>query len=60
MPVILPPNTWPRWLGEEPAEPTELKSLLVPYTGSMVAWPVSQRVANVEDNDPRLIEPISA
>jgi len=26
----------------------------------MVAWPVSQRVANVEDNDPRLIEPISA
>jgi putative SOS response-associated peptidase YedK len=59
MPVILPPNTWPIWLGEEPAEPAELKSLLVPYTGTMVAWPVSQRVGNVKNNDASLVEPIS-
>jgi putative SOS response-associated peptidase YedK len=59
MPVILPPNTWPIWLGEEPAEPAELKSLLVPYTGTMVAWPVSQRVGNVRNNDASLVEPIS-
>src|SRR6202162_652842 len=33
MPVILPPDRCSTWLGEEPAEPAELKSLLVPYTG---------------------------
>jgi putative SOS response-associated peptidase YedK len=59
MPVILPPTTWPTWLGEEPAEPDELKSLLVPYLGEMVAWPVSQRVGNVKNNDASLVEPIS-
>ena len=46
--------------GEEPAEPDQLKSLLVPYTGEMVAWPVSQRVGNVKNNDASLIEPILA
>ena len=67
MPVILPPETWSTWLGETetgaPAEavPTnQLKSLLVPYTGEMVAWPVSARVGNVKDNDASLIEPIAA
>jgi putative SOS response-associated peptidase YedK len=59
MPVILPPETWSTWLGEEPAEADQLKSVLVPYTGEMVAWPVSQRVGNVKNNDPSLIEPIS-
>jgi putative SOS response-associated peptidase YedK len=60
MPVILPPDTWARWLGEEPAEPDALKSLLVPYAGVMVAWPVSQRVGNVKKNDADLIEPVAA
>jgi putative SOS response-associated peptidase YedK len=59
MPVILPPDTWSRWLGEEPSEPNQLKSLLVPYTGAMAAWPVSQRVGNVKNNDASLIEPIT-
>jgi putative SOS response-associated peptidase YedK len=59
MPVILPPETWSMWLGEsEPVEADQLKSLLVPYTGKMVAWPVSQRVGNVKNNDASLIEPI--
>jgi putative SOS response-associated peptidase YedK len=59
MPVILPPETWSTWLGEsEPAEVDQLKSLLVPYAGAMVAWPVSQRVGNVKNNDPSLIEPV--
>jgi putative SOS response-associated peptidase YedK len=56
MPVILPPDTWSTWLGEEPAEVDQLKSLLVPYAGEMVAWPVSQRVGNVKNNDASLIE----
>jgi putative SOS response-associated peptidase YedK len=60
MPVILPPETWSTWLGEEEAEVDQLKSLLVPYAGEMVAWPVSARVGNVKNNDASLIEPISA
>jgi putative SOS response-associated peptidase YedK len=58
MPVILPAETGPAWIGEEPAEPDQLKSLLVPYTGAMTMWPVSGRVANVKNNDPSLIEPV--
>src|ERR1700686_794978 len=55
MPVILPPDTWARWLGEEPADPDQLKSILVPYADAMTAWPVSARVGNVKNNDPSLI-----
>jgi putative SOS response-associated peptidase YedK len=59
MPVVLGPETWPQWLGEEPAEEAQLKSLLVPYpSGGMIAWPVSARVGSVKNNDPSLIEPI--
>jgi putative SOS response-associated peptidase YedK len=57
--VILLPDRWSTWLGEEPADPDALKSMLVPYAGSMVAWPVSARVGNVKNNDASLIEPIS-
>src|SRR6266700_2458902 len=31
MPVILPPEAWSIWLGEEPVEPGRLKTLLLPY-----------------------------
>jgi len=58
MPVILPPDTWSTWLGEEAAEPDQLKSILVPFTGSMACWPVSVRVGNVKNNDASLIDPI--
>ena len=59
MPVILPPDRWSRWLGEEGgAEGEGLKSLLVPYPAEgMRAWPVSRRVGNVKNNDASLIEP---
>src|SRR6266481_4026386 len=50
MPVILNPNKWPVWLGEEPADPYQLKE--------MIAWPVTPRVGNVKNNDVSLIEPI--
>jgi putative SOS response-associated peptidase YedK len=60
MPVILPPDMWSMWLGEEPTEPDQLKSLLVPYAGEMVAWPVSQRVGNIKNNDASLIETVEA
>ena len=60
MPVILSPEVGPSWLGEEPADEAQLKSL-VPYSsGGMVCWPVSQRIGNVRNNDPSLIEPTAA
>jgi putative SOS response-associated peptidase YedK len=59
MPVVLAPEAWPQWLGEEPADEAQLKSLLVPYpSGGMIARPVSKRVGSVKNNDPSLIEPI--
>ena len=61
MPVVLSPETWPTWLGEEAADEAQLKSLLVPYPSDrMLAWPVSQRVGSVKNNDPSLVEPIAA
>src|SRR5258707_14727276 len=56
MPVILPPETWSMWLGEsEPVEADQLKSLLVPHTCKMVAWPGNQRVGNAKKNYASLI-----
>jgi putative SOS response-associated peptidase YedK len=59
MPVILGPDVWPDWLGEEPADPSRLKALLSAYpAGEMACWPVSTRVGNVKNNDASLIEPV--
>jgi len=61
MPVVLAPEAWQAWLGEEPANEAQLKSLLVPSpSGDMICWPVGTRVGNVKNNDPSLIEPTSA
>jgi putative SOS response-associated peptidase YedK len=61
MPVILDPADWPLWLGETPAGPAELKTLLRPCPPDLlVSWPVSPRVGNVRNNDPALIEPLAA
>jgi putative SOS response-associated peptidase YedK len=47
------------WIGEERAQPDQLKSPLVPHSDAMTAWPVSQRVGTIKKNDAGLIEPIS-
>ena len=61
MPVVMRPDAWPAWLGEEPADTRQLKALLAPYPSeAMTSWPVSTRVGNVKNNDPRLIEPVTA
>ena len=40
MPVILKPDAWPVWLGEEPADEPQLKALLAPYPADdMICWP---------------------
>ena len=59
MPVVLKPEVWPQWLGEEPADEAHLKALLAPNpSDGMVCWPVSPRVGNVKNNEPGLVEPI--
>ena len=61
MPVILKPDAWPVWLGEQPTDMPQLKSLLAPYPANdMIAWPLSARVGNVKNNDPSLIAPVAA
>jgi putative SOS response-associated peptidase YedK len=60
MPLVLAPESWPLWLGEEAAEPAQLKALLAPYPiDGMVCWPISPCVGNVKNNDPSLIKPIA-
>jgi putative SOS response-associated peptidase YedK len=60
MPGVLKTAAWPTWLGEEPADPPQLKAFLAPYPAEdMTCWPVSARVGNVRNNDASLIEPIA-
>jgi putative SOS response-associated peptidase YedK len=57
MPVILEPKDYDRWLnaGDQARPPA---GLLRPYpAGRMRAWPVSDRVGNVRNNYPELLEP---
>ena len=56
MPVILEPRDYARWLDPgDPARPPV--DLLRPFPAEeMVAWPVSDRVGNVRNNDPQLLD----
>lgn len=61
MPAVLKPEAWSLWLGEEPAEPAELKALLKPFPAEeMTCWPVSSPVGDVRNNEASLIEPLAA
>jgi putative SOS response-associated peptidase YedK len=61
MPVILPREKWPTWLGECEADPDELRWMVLRSypTGLMRAYPVDVRVGNVRNNDARLLDEIS-
>ena len=40
MPVVLGPETWPAWLGEEPADARQLKAMRAPNPSEeMTCWP---------------------
>jgi putative SOS response-associated peptidase YedK len=56
MPVILEPKDCSRWLDPgDPAQPPI--DLLRPFPAEkMIAWPVSDRVGNVRNNDSQLLE----
>jgi putative SOS response-associated peptidase YedK len=60
MPVILEQGDYERWLDPgDPARPPV--DMLRPYPAEkMRAWQVSQRVGNVRNNDPELLEPAAS
>jgi putative SOS response-associated peptidase YedK len=58
MPVIVERKKYDRWLDadEKAAPPTDL---LHPYAANQVrAWPVSNRVGNIRNNDASLLDPV--
>jgi putative SOS response-associated peptidase YedK len=65
MPVILDQRDYERWLDPDGRNSGDLArppiDLLRPYPAEkMQAWPVSQRVGNVRNNDPELLEPAAS
>jgi len=57
MPVIVPPASYGRWLGE--GDSSKLGDLLVPLEAElMAAHPVSRRVGSPANDDPALMDPI--
>ena len=48
MPVVLPPEDWPAWLGEIPSEPDAIQRLPRPVEDGLLAfWPVGARIGRV-------------
>ena len=61
MPVILAPEQWRAWLGEELVSPDKVKSLLKPFAAEkMECWQVDRRVGNVKYDDSTLVEKLTA
>jgi len=61
MPVILAPDAWPAWIGEQLVSPDKLKTFLKPFDAAkMECWPVDKRVGNVANDDVKLIERVEA
>ena len=57
MPVVLPRDAWPAWLGEAEADEAELRGLLRPCPPEWLAvWPVPTQVNKVTENGPGLLE----
>jgi putative SOS response-associated peptidase YedK len=55
MSLILAPEDYVRWLGDEP-DPADL---MRPFpAGLMRMWPISTRVNKPENDDPSVVEPI--
>lgn len=58
MPVILPPETYARWLEPAPRQPADLQGLLTPYPSEeMSAYPVSTLVNSPANDRPEVVAP---
>ncbi len=59
MPVILDPADYALWLGEGQEAGIGIRSLLKPFPAeAMVAYPVSRRVSNPQNDDAQCVEPL--
>ncbi|MFT5539615.1 MAG: putative SOS response-associated peptidase YedK [Alphaproteobacteria bacterium] len=57
MPVILAPDDYGKWLGEEDLPTRQVEQLLRPFPASeMKAWPVSIRVNSAANDDPAVLD----
>lgn len=56
MPVILDPSFYKVWLNTAHEHRAQLQSVLVPYTGTLATDPVSRRVNNPGNDDPRCLD----
>ena len=55
MPLILAPDEYKRWLGDDP----DPRDLLRPFPAEpMRMWPISTRVNKPENDEPSILEPI--
>jgi putative SOS response-associated peptidase YedK len=55
MPVILAPEGYTRWLGDE----HDPRDLMRPFPAErMRMWPISTRVNKPENDDPSIVDPI--
>jgi putative SOS response-associated peptidase YedK len=59
MPVILEPESYGKWLGEEETEPLRVLMMLKPYPADrMEAYPVGSEVGNVKNDHEGLVRPL--
>jgi putative SOS response-associated peptidase YedK len=57
MPVIIAPADYQLWLA---ASPATAKKLLLPYVSGLTITPVSERVNSIQNDDVKLLSPLSA
>ena len=57
MPLVLPPETWDRWLDPQLTDPAALEELLVPHTPELIAYAVSAYVNDPRHDDAGCVEP---
>jgi putative SOS response-associated peptidase YedK len=61
MPVIVAPEDYAKWLGEDEVDPVRLLQTLRPFSAEkMTCSPVDRRVGNVKNDEAALIEPVAA
>jgi putative SOS response-associated peptidase YedK len=59
MPVVIAPDRWANWLGENAPADSAIETLLQPYPDNAMAfWAVDRRVGNVRNEGPDLFAPI--
>ena len=56
MPVVIPPESYDRWLGTLDPNPLDL---LAPFpSGPMTMWPISTRINKPSNDDPAILDPL--